>query len=174
MTLRHIHYEAAFEDYLRSRKVPYVPVDEAKRAIFAGDKLKSFDFLVYPGGRRHWIVDVKGRHFPYMTTKGTKRYWENWVAKADLEGLTEWQSVFGEEFEARFVFAYLLEGPPDRWPQVRPHAYLGNEYAFMTVKLVDYLKYCRPRSPKWQTVAMSRERFCEIARPVQMNVATGT
>ena len=61
MTRRHIHYEAAFEDYLRSRGVPYVPVDEAKRAIFAGDKLKSFDFLVYPGGQRHWIVDVKGR-----------------------------------------------------------------------------------------------------------------
>ncbi|MHC4674764.1 MAG: HYExAFE family protein, partial [Planctomycetota bacterium] len=64
MTRRHIHYEAAFEDYLRSRGVPYVPVDEARRAIFSGAKIKSFDFLVYPGNEHHWIVDIKGRKFP--------------------------------------------------------------------------------------------------------------
>ena len=31
MTKRHIHYEAAFEDFIRSRRVPYVAVDEARR-----------------------------------------------------------------------------------------------------------------------------------------------
>jgi len=36
MTKRNNHYEAAFEDYLRSQGVPYVLVDEARRAIFAG------------------------------------------------------------------------------------------------------------------------------------------
>ena len=67
---KHIHYEAAFEDFLRSRGVPYVPVQEARRAIFAGERIKSFDFIVYPGGQRHWIVDVKGRRFPYITERG--------------------------------------------------------------------------------------------------------
>lgn len=61
---KHIHYEAAFEDYLRSRGVPYIPVEEARRAIFAGERIKSFDFIVYPAGQRNWIVDVKGRAFP--------------------------------------------------------------------------------------------------------------
>ena len=49
---RHIHYEAAFEDYLRSRGWPYLPVDEHRKAIFSGARIKSFDFLVYPPGRR--------------------------------------------------------------------------------------------------------------------------
>ena len=52
MTQRHIHYEAAFEDYLRSRGWPYIPVDEQKKAIFAGARIKSFDFLVYRPGER--------------------------------------------------------------------------------------------------------------------------
>ena len=64
MARRHIHYEAAFEDYLRSRGLAYVAVDETRKAIFAGARVKSFDFLVYhePGSNR--LVDVKGRKFP--------------------------------------------------------------------------------------------------------------
>ena len=47
MADRTIHYEAAFEAFLRERGVPYVAVDEAKKALFASAKLKSFDFVVY-------------------------------------------------------------------------------------------------------------------------------
>ena len=47
MADRSVHYEAAFEGYLRDRGVPYVSVDEAKKALFATAKLKSFDFVVY-------------------------------------------------------------------------------------------------------------------------------
>ncbi len=59
------HYEAALGDYLRSRGVPYVAVDEARRSVFAGAKIKSFDFIVYPPTGPSWLVDVKGRKFPY-------------------------------------------------------------------------------------------------------------
>ncbi len=166
MTRRHIHYEAAFEDYLRSRGVPYVPVEETRRVIFAGAKVKSFDFLVYAPGERHWIVDVKGRKFPYTDHRGSRRYWENWVSRGDLESLEEWQTVFGDEFEARFVFAYLLGGPPDRWPEVRPHSFRGDYYAFLAVTLADYRRHCRPRSQKWQTVAVPRAVFRQLLRPV--------
>lgn len=86
MARRYIHYEAAFEDYVRSQGWPYVPVDEKKKAIFSGAKVKSFDFIVYPPGRRAWLVDVKGRKFPYETSGG-RHYWENWVTREDLEGL---------------------------------------------------------------------------------------
>jgi len=166
MTRRHVHYEAAFEDYLRSRGVPYVPVDETRRVIFAGAKVKSFDFLVYPPGQRHWIVDVKGRKFPYVDSRGRGRYWENWVTRVDLESLEEWQTVFGAEFEARFVFVYLLDGPPDRWPPVRPHVFQASYYAFLAVALADYQQHCRRRSQRWHTVAVPRAAFRKIAHPV--------
>jgi len=165
---RHSHYEAAFEHYLQSRQVPYVPVDESRKTLFSGSKIKSFDFLVYPAEDCHWIVDVKGRNFPYLDEdgRGSGRYWENWVTREDLSGLGEWQTVFGEEFEARFVFAYLLQGPPDRWPSGRPHVYQEGLYAFWTISLADYRRHCRRRSPVWETVCMPRRRFRELARPV--------
>lgn len=47
MAQRRFHYEQAFEYYLRSKKIPYVSVDEAKKAIHGPKKLKSFDFVVY-------------------------------------------------------------------------------------------------------------------------------
>ena len=52
MTRRHIHYEAAFEDYLRSEGIAYVAVDEQEKAIFSGARVKSFDFLLYRKGFR--------------------------------------------------------------------------------------------------------------------------
>lgn len=164
----HLHYEAAFEDYLQTRRIPYVPVDETRKTLFAGSKIKSFDFLVYPSEDQHWIVDVKGRNFPYLDANGhgTGRYWENWVTQEDLDGLGEWETVFGAEFEARFVFAYHLSGPPDRWPTGRPHAFHDALYAFMTVRLNDYRQHCRRRSAGWGTVCMPRRVFRELARPV--------
>jgi len=33
MAKRSNHYEAAFEEYLRQRQIPYVAVDEKKRAL---------------------------------------------------------------------------------------------------------------------------------------------
>ena len=54
-------YEAAFEAMLRARGIPYVPIDEAKRALFSSAKLKSFDFVVYSKTGPNLLVDVKGR-----------------------------------------------------------------------------------------------------------------
>jgi hypothetical protein len=168
MSKPHIHYEAAFEDYLRQRRVPFVMVDEARRVMFAGERIKSFDFLVYPGGGQQWIIDIKGRRFPYPSRRGAGRYWENWVLQADLDSLAEWQDVFGPEFEARFVFTYLLEGPPDRWPVAVPYSFRGESYAFLFVRLSDYVRHCRRRSPRWQTVCVPRAAFREIAWPIEL------
>ena len=47
MANRDNHYEAAFEEYLRGRGVPYVAVDEAKRSVLSdGGSIKSLDFIV--------------------------------------------------------------------------------------------------------------------------------
>ena len=36
MAQRRHHYEAAFEGYLRQRRIPYVAVDEAKKSLLPG------------------------------------------------------------------------------------------------------------------------------------------
>jgi len=165
------HYENSFQDYLRSRGIPYCPVNETKRAIFAGSKVKSFDFLVYPGGPAHWLVDVKGRRFPSISSGGAKHYWENWVTRTDLEDLQAWQSAFGAPFQAYFVFAYLLGGEPTRWPAIHPHFFNNNYYAFMAVSLDDYARHCRTRSARWQTLSVPAKIFREIIQPIEPTTA---
>ena len=166
MSRRHIHYEAAFEDYLRSQGTPYLPVDEQKRAIFSGAKVKSFDFLIYRPNGCTCLIDVKGRKFPSGSAR-SRRYWENWITQDDLDGLGKWQDVFGRGFEAALVFAYWLVGTPDRYPTVRIHPFRGQYYAFMYIPLDAYRRHCRVRSPKWKTVTVPGRTFREVAVPIQ-------
>ncbi len=73
MAQRRHHYELAFEHYLRERRVPYVAVDEARKALLPEDarllvsepglgqkSLKSFDFVLY-GRDTNLLVEIKGR-----------------------------------------------------------------------------------------------------------------
>lgn len=166
MTRRHIHYEAAFEDYLRSQGIPYIAVDEQRQVIFAGSRVKSFDFLVYRDLRRRWIVDVKGRQYPYVT-RTSRRYWENWITRADLDGLANWQEVFGEGFEAMLVFAYWLTQDDERVPPVYIHCCGDRRYAFLCVPLAEYRRHCRIRSRRWGTVTLPVATFRQVARPIQ-------
>ena len=165
MSRHHIHYEAAFEDYLRSRGLPYIAVDEQRKAIFAGARIKSFDFLIYPPSGEPWLADVKGRKFPY-TGAGGKRYWENWVTQDDLQGLAEWQHAFGDGFQAMLIFAYWLTGPGNPLPTVHVHTYRDRYYCFYAVSLDDYGQHCRVRSTKWRTVALATKMFRQFARPL--------
>lgn len=77
---RRHHYEHAFEEFLRARRIPYVAVDEAKKALLPESaslvvqepdfldpaappkpsSLKSFDFVLYGKGS-NLLVEVKGR-----------------------------------------------------------------------------------------------------------------
>ncbi len=157
------HYESAFEDFLRSRRVSFVAVDEAKRACFRDAHLKNFDFVVYARSMR-WLVDIKGRRWA-LRGNATRPTWENWVTQADLDALREWQLVFGEGFKALLVFAYCLE------TQARPGAELVHEfgsraYVFTGVPLDDYLPAARVRSPKWGTVNLPTAEFARCAQPL--------
>lgn len=166
MTLRHIHYEAAFEDYLRSRDIPYVPVDEHKRAVFAGSRIKSFDFMVYRPGHPTWLADVKGRKFPY-DTPANRRTWENWVTDEDLSGLEHWERVFGSGFKAMFVFAYWLTEEDRAGLMEHSHPYRQEHYAFLCVPLAEYKAAAKRRSPKWGTVTVPAAKFRRLAVPIQ-------
>ncbi|MCE5325233.1 MAG: HYExAFE family protein [Planctomycetaceae bacterium] len=171
MTRRDLHYEAAFEDYLRSKGWPYVAVDQAKKAIFTEAAVKSFDFLVYSQSGPNLLVDVKGRKFPDSVPglkRGHARAWENWITRDDVEGLTEWERVFGQDFHAVLVFAYWLQGPPQRSPFEDVHLFRQRHYAFVAVSLRDYAALARPRSAKWQTLSMPSADLAKSARDMTM------
>jgi len=167
MANRDIHYEAAFEDYLRAKGWPFVVVDEAKKSVFAGASIKSFDFLVYSSSGENLLVDVKGRKFPDLG--GSRRQgastkaWENWITRDDVDGLRQWEKVFGPDFAGTLVFAYWLQGRPERSPFNDVHIFKKKSYAFVAVKLEDYVTAARPRSEKWQTIAVPSKPFSKLA-----------
>jgi hypothetical protein len=157
------HYEAAFEEFLRSRGVPYVAVDQARRSLLAnGASLKSLDFIVSTPGAITWLVDVKGRRFP--AGEEQKQYWKNWSTRDDLVSLAEWERVFGEGFCGLFVFAYEVVGERAPLPAEQLFEHRGNRYGFVAVRLSDYLAHARTISPRWDTVAMPAADFRRLAR----------
>ena len=161
---RSIHYEAAFESYLRAKGWPFVVVDEAKKSIFADVAIKSFDFLVYSESGPNLLVDVKGRKFPDSARPaGSSRAWENWVTREDLDSLSEWETIFGHDFTAVLLFAYWLQGPPQRAPFEDVHFFRQRCYAFVAAPLGEYARAARPRSEKWRTLAMPSREFADLA-----------
>lgn len=160
----HIDYEAAFEDYLRGQQIPYVAVDEAKRAAFRDAKLKSFDFIVYSARGTNWLVDIKGRRWAVRRGNG-RPTWENWATEADLDGLEQWQQVFGSGFAALLVFAYRLDAGGDPPVEV-VHVFRGKRYVFAGVAVTDYRTEARTRSPKWGTVSVPVAAFARHVRPI--------
>src|SRR3954467_12121763 len=108
MADRSIHYEAAFEAYLRDKRIPYVAVDEVKKALFANAKLKSFDFVVYPQNKPRLLVDVKGRS---LRNRAKRSGFETWRTGGGVRALLQWERVFGAGFTAVLVFAYWIAPP---------------------------------------------------------------
>jgi hypothetical protein len=166
MANRDNHYEAAFEEYLRSRGVPYVAVDEARRSLLSdGASIKSLDFIVSTPGATTWLVDVKGRRFPSGDEQ--KQYWKNWSTRDDLQSLAQWEELFGESFRGLFVFAYDILGDRAPLPAEQLFEYRGNCYGFVAIPLGEYAAYAHPISPRWDTVAMPTADFRRLARPLE-------
>jgi hypothetical protein len=158
-------YEAAFEEYLRSRGVPYVAVDEARRSLMAdGQSIKSLDFIVASPGPWTWLVDVKGRRFP--SGDETHQYWKNWSTQDDLDSLTQWEALFGESFRGLFVFAYNVVGDRAPLPPEQLFEYRDALYGFVGIALSDYEALAHTISPSWETVAMPTAEFRRLARPM--------
>lgn len=175
MANRDNHYEAAFEAWLRARQIPYVAVDESRRSLLGDGSLKSLDYIISPTAPPHlqpdgaapvssWLIDVKGRLFPGGKQK---QYWKNWSTQDDLWSLACWQKLFGERFDAMFTFAYWITSNRAPLPQSQLFAFRGRWYAFLGVRLADYVRYARPISGKWETVAIGTRRFRELALPME-------
>lgn len=139
-------YDAAFEAYLRARRIAYVAVDESRRTLLADASLKSIDFIVSTTDAPNLLVDVKGRK------RLPGRHWENWATLEDIQGMSQWERVFGADFKSLLVFAYELAGGACEEPADSVIAYRAREYAFYGVWLEDYRQSMQQRSPRWQTV----------------------
>jgi hypothetical protein len=164
MANRDNHYEAAFEEYLRFHRIPYVAVDEAKRTRWAGGSIKSLDFIVSPPGGAAWLVDVKGRRFP---SGEQKHYWKNWSTRDDLQSLAHWERLFGGQFGSLFVFAYNVVGDRSPLPAQDLFEFRGGLYAFVGIQLSEYARHARPISPRWDTLAMPTVQFRQLAVPLE-------
>lgn len=160
-----IHYESAVAHVLRTRGIPYLATNEARKTLpvvnegtegDAARALKSFDFVVtLPGGcgrePLRLLVDVKGRRCRLNSSSAEVRL-ENWVTREDVEGLAAWEKVFGSPFRAAFAFVYGMdEQPPDvMFREV--FEYRGRWYGMRWVLLADYVARMKQRSPRWGTV----------------------
>lgn len=165
MALRHNHYDAAFEAYLRQERTPHVVVDESRRALLQNVSLKSMDFIVTSRRGKNLLVDVKGRRFPSGGERGTHT-WENWATEDDLSSLARWQGVFGDGFRSVLVFAYDIVEPRflprfhDRFE------FRDRQYAFFGVWVDEYQTAMRTRSASWSTVTLPGAEFRRLRQPI--------
>ncbi len=163
MAKRDNHYEAAFEAYLQERRVVYVAVDEHRRSRNAAGSLKNVDFLVSPADGATLLVDVKGRRFP--SGNAHKQYWRNWTTWDDLRSLARWQDQLGGGSLALFGFVYHVVGERSPTPAEQLFTFRGERYAMLAVRAVDYIRFARPLSAKWQTASMPTALFRQAAVP---------
>lgn len=186
MAQRRHHYERAFEAFLRANRIPYISVDEARKALLpegarvadpsegdgAGDTLsalKSFDFVVYSPGpsEPNLLVEVKGRKVPHVPSGSNRKgRFECWVSREDVESLPQWEQLFGSGFRACFAFIYWCEGhPPDGlFNEVFEHD--ERWYAVRSVLFRDYALHMKPRSRQWGTMHLSTADFDTLSRPM--------
>jgi hypothetical protein len=177
---RRHHYERAFERYLRRHRIPYVSIDEAKKALlperarFASTHpdedesktLKSFDFVVYAPDS-NFLVEVKGRKVSrsLRDSSRSRSRLESWVTQDDVDSLRVWQSLFGEGFAAVIVFLYWCqEEPPDALFQ-ETFTHNHRWYALRAITVDDYASSMRVRSPRWRTVHLPADEFERLSHP---------
>lgn len=156
------HYERAFENWLIDNRIEYVAVDEHKRATFGHADIKSFDFLLYLPGGPIVIAEVKGRTFRGTSLVNLAGL-ECWVTTEDVDGLTKWQRIFGVDYKAVFVFAYRAENIDVDFNGRDVFDFDSNRYLFFCVKLDDYRRFMKQRSPRWRTVTLPADKFRRCA-----------
>lgn len=160
------HYEQAFEGYLRSHRIPYVVVNEARRTLTPceaglarGAGLKSFDLAVQTGQGSSLLVDVKGRRAgPGARMSGL----QSWVTEDDVRSLQHWERVWGSAVGV-FVFVYWCESQPPDGQFCEVFEWNRRWYALRTVVVAAYAAVMRRRSGRWGTVHLSARDFDRLA-----------
>jgi hypothetical protein len=156
------HYELAFEHWLIDHGVDYFRADDHERLGPPTRSVKNFDFLLCPDAERRVIAEVKGRTFR-GTSVTEKAGFECWVTRDDVESLTLWRRILGAGHEAAFVFAYRVAQVDVDFDGRDAFAFNDERYLFFCVRLDDYRRHMKRRSPKWQTVTLPAEAFRRCA-----------
>ena len=184
---RRFHYEQAFEHYLRAKAIPYVAVDEARRALTgkaggplkadavgpkgSASSLKNFDFVVYSENGPNLLIDVKGRKLPASKVgksgKTATSAFQNWVTADDVDHMAKWQGLFGDGFIAAFAFLFWCDAPPPDALFQEVFEYDGKWYAILAITLENYRQHMRPRSVKWETVNIPSKMFRDLSQPLE-------
>ena len=109
----HADYVARVEAILRDAGRPFVVVDDAKKAIFAGCQTGNFDLLIYMAEGDHLLATVLPKSRPDPTV-------------GQQAELRQWARVFGSGFVGAFIHAtdeptaWRLDHPPQAGRQARP------------------------------------------------------
>lgn len=159
------HYESAFEDILRKCQIPYVAINENKRPIIEGEAIKNFDFIVY-SKKGKYLIDIKGKFFPYEYSYRAPNYWENWITLDDIKGLKFWQKIFGKGFQSLLIYIFLIKHKKDKKQFEFIYTFKNNSYGIVGVPMEIYLKKSKPRSKKWKAIYVSREKFQRLVKPL--------
>lgn len=169
------HYELALTSWLFDNGVRFLAVDQQKRKVFARNKIKTFDLLVYPNdtaitSSRTLVVEVKGRLFKGARLSEATAL-ANWVTKEDVIGLTRWEQIFArteqrQSSNAVFIFTYKFERIDVETDGLETYDFDNNLYCFYAITLDDYRKKMKQRSPKWQTYDLKAADFRAAAVPL--------
>ncbi len=161
------HYARAFQSWLDENKVKYIAVDQSKRVAFAANRIKSFDFLLYPNSETAVLTELKGRKFKGDSLAGLKNL-QNWVTADDVKGLMSWEKIFdGTIANAVFVFTYMLEKIDVDSDGEEIYDFADNRYVFLAIELDDYRKNMMVRSPRWKTVYIPAKKFKNTAKSLR-------
>ena len=160
------HYERAFRNWLIDSNIKHIAVDEQKRAVFKNSKIKNFDYLIYPPREQIIAAEVKGRKFKGKSFAKLAGF-ECWVTTDDIAGLEYWQQVLGPTHRPAFIFAYKIENIDVDYDGRDVYDFKRNKYIFFCIKLDDYCKYMKMRSPRWKTVTLPADKFRQCAIQMQ-------
>lgn len=185
MARLHLQYERAFEAYLRSRRIAYVAVNEARKALVpeatspTNGALKSFDFVVY-AQPRNFLIDIKGRRLPAVSRptaglpllagtplhparpRGSRRL-ESWATREDIASLEQWERLFGPGFSAVLLFIYQSDAPPPDGRFQEVFQFESAWYALRAVEVRDYRRVMKTRSDRWGTVDLPTRDYDALA-----------
>lgn len=218
MAQQRFHCELAFEDYLRTKGIPYIAVNETRKALLLAEShsggyvqnsikervickdmppgninltqsritadsanfdtkksqnaLKSFDYLVTSRALK-LLIDIKGRKYninPITTEKrgksaSTPGRLESWVTEEDVSSLSQWQSLFGSDFSAVFIFMYWCYHQPDDLHFTDIFSYQKKWYSMRMITVDNYKAVARPRSKRWCTVDIPTDLYKQISSP---------
>jgi hypothetical protein len=156
------HYERAFQNWLIDHGIEHLALNNQKAISLGHTGIKSFDFLLQIDRGRKIIAEVKGRTFRGVTLEKLSSM-ECWVTADDIDGLTKWTEIFGSDHRAVFIFAYKVENIDVDFDGQEIFDFDSNRYIFFCIRLEDYRRFMKRRSPKWRTVTLPADKFRKYA-----------